>query len=265
MLENARTEFFVTPPTQRIARKYADSYCKNVIFNIWCLIKFPNQLGRCYYAERIILDSGVNAIFEMRELDDYPAWYLENYFYYAMKLSKRIRKRNRRVKSIWVVIPDYPADLDKPIKNNVERTIANWIAFKKYDTKGVFQWLPSLQAKRMDFESFRYSIKKFKEVFGSEYPITAIGSVCKWKDISLIRKYVMLARYELKTQWIHAFGPKIKSLPAIKPFINSFDSITVKFHTYNSNNAEEVFLRYIRRIERWLSKPTLLTYFGKNR
>ena len=84
---NKRIEYFVTPPTSKIAKKYADSYCKNVIFNVWYLLKYPADVRKCYYATRVLLDSGVNQVFEVKGLDDYPKWYLENYFYFVMGLS----------------------------------------------------------------------------------------------------------------------------------------------------------------------------------
>jgi hypothetical protein len=142
---------FFTPPTSKIARNV-----ENVIFNLWYLINRSSGIPRCYYAKRVLIDSGINAIFEGMKLKEYPKRYLENYHIYARRVARKIRRKNPNCE-IWVVIPDYPADLpDNILENNVERTIENWLKFKDKGDKS-FVWMPSIQAKRMDFESFVYS------------------------------------------------------------------------------------------------------------
>jgi len=244
---------FFTPSTTKIAKEFN---VENVIFNIWYLKKYPYDIRKCYYAKRVLLDAGICPLFERQNKGEYPKSFLNNYHHYALKIARKIRNNNPNIESIWVVIPDYPADLEFPIPNNVERTIENWTKFKDKDTKGLFEWMPSLQAKRKDIESFKFSIKKFKEIFGEDYPIVAIGSVCKWKDVKLIEKYCKIARKELPKQWIHAFGPTVKSLPYIWRYINSFDSITTIFHVKNSKGSIDVWKRYIKKFD-------ILKEFGK--
>jgi len=244
---------FFTPPTTKIAKEFK---IENVIFNIWHLRKYPYDIRKCYYAKRVLLDAGICPLFERQNKGEYPKNFLDNYHYYALQFARKIRENNPNLESIWVVIPDYPADLpNNLLSNNVEKTVKNWLRFKDIDTKGLFEWMPSLQAKRKDFESFKFSIEKFKEIFGEDYPIVAIGSVCKWKDVRLIEAYCKIAREELPNQWIHAFGPTVKALPYIWRYINSFDSITTIFHVRNSKGAMDVWKRYVKKFER-------LEYYG---
>jgi hypothetical protein len=248
---------FFTPPTNKIARNV-----ENVIFNLWYLINRSSGISRCYYAKRVLIDSGINAIFEGMKLKEYPKKYLENYHIYAKRIARKIRRKNPNCE-IWVVIPDYPADLpDNILENNVERTIENWLKFKNKGDKS-FVWMPSIQAKRMDFESFIYSIEKFKEIFGENYPIAGIGTVCKWKDVKLIEKYVRIAREKLPNVWLHAFGPTVKSLPYIWKYINSFDSITLKWHVYGSKGAYDVWEDYLAKFKELNNFGSLMKFLNK--
>jgi hypothetical protein len=240
---------FVTPSTVKISKN-----CENVIFNVWYLTKYPTDIRRCYSAKNILLDSGISPIFERMKLKEYPQEYLENYHVYVQKIVRRIKQNNPTCK-VFAVIPDYPADLpDNPINDNVEKTIKNWIKFKDIPSKD-FIWMPSLQAKKLDFESFKYSIEKFKEIFGENYQIAGIGSVCKWKNVRVIEKYCKIARKKLTNTWLHAFGPTIKALPYIWKYINSFDSITINFCFVNSKGSEDVWKKYMRKFD-------FLKYFG---
>jgi hypothetical protein len=248
---------FLTPSTEKISKNV-----ENVIFNVWYLRKYPYDVRKCYYAKNIILDSGINPIFECMKLKEYPTNYLANYYLYVKIIVRKIKEKNPNCK-IFVVIPDYPADIpDNPIENNVERTIENWIKFKDLPSEN-FTWMPSLQAKKLDFESFKYSIKKFKEIFGENYKIAGIGSVCKWKDVRVIEKYCRIAREELKNTWLHAFGPTVKALPYIWKYINSFDSITINFHFKNSKGSEDVWEKYMKKFK-FLKELGLLNKFLTN-
>ncbi|MEM5831557.1 MAG: hypothetical protein QXO40_05135 [Candidatus Aenigmatarchaeota archaeon] len=250
---------FLTPITEKIARNV-----ENVIFNIHYLTKYPNDIKRCFYAKRVILDSGIAPFFEKMKLKEYPKEYLENYYFYAIKIARKIKEKNPEC-IIWVVIPDYPADVpDNPIENNVERTIENWLRFKDINTKDIFTWMPSLQAKKLDIESFLYSIKKFKEIFGENYPVAGIGSICKWKDVKLIEKYCRIARENLPNTWLHGFGPTVKALKYIWRYINSFDSITITYHLKNSKGAEDVWNKYMKKFY-ILNNFGLLLNYSKNK
>jgi hypothetical protein len=246
---------FFTPPTNKIARNV-----ENVIFNLYHLLKYPSDIKKCYHAKRVLIDAGINAFFERMKLKEYPQKYLENYHIYAKRIAMKIRRKNPKCE-IWVVIPDYPADVpDNILENNVERTIENWLKFKDKGDK-TFVWMPSIQSKRMDLESFVYSIEKFKEIFGENYPIAGIGTVCKWRNVKLIEKYVRTAREKLRNVWLHAFGPTVKALPYIWRYVNSFDSITINFHVRGSKGVEDVWKKYTAKFERLNNFGLLLRYF----
>jgi len=232
-----------------------------VLYNMWYLINRPNEVKRIidHKPKHVILDVGVNALFEVEKKKEYPKWFLNKYFMFADKFAGRIKALLPNCK-VWVVIPDYPADIqDNPLENNVERTIQNWLRFKDKQSKW-FEWLPVIQAKTLDMESFVYCINEYKRIWKG-YDKAGIGTVCKWRDVNVIKNYVRTARRHLPNIWLHAFGPTKPSLPHIWRYINSFDSITNVFHVYGSKGGLDVWNRYLQKwsfldnlglIKRWL-------------
>jgi len=173
-----------------------------------------------YDFEHAIVDSGVEYFFDKLRAKDYPKSYLVWYKHKARELSQ-IFGEDR----IAVVIPDYPDDYEKGLTyegglDNVDKTIRNIEEFISVD--GV-TWVPVIQSRLNDSRSFWESAVRVRELVG-DYPIVAVGTVCKSRNLSWIRWCLMNARRRFPYSWIHAFGLTLSALRVVRRFINSFDS-----------------------------------------
>ncbi len=173
-----------------------------------------------YSFEHAIVDSGVEYFFNHLRVKDYPRSYLAWYKHKSKELSK-IFGEDR----IAIVIPDYPDDYEKGLTyedkmDNVDKTLRNIEDFISVD--GV-TWIPVIQSRLHDSYSFWDSAMRVREIVG-DYPIVAVGTVCKSKNLSWIRWCLMNARRRFPNSWIHAFGLTLSALRMVKRVVNSFDS-----------------------------------------
>jgi len=108
-----------------------------------------------------------------------------------------------------------------------------------------------------------------------EPEIIGIGTVCKTNKINFIIKYVKEARKHFPNAWIHAFGPTLKSLKFIFPFINSFDSTS--YFMKPSKNLEgqrmcktmeeriKYFKWWVQKYEKIVGRKTIFDYFKETK
>jgi len=130
----------------------------------------------------------------------------------------------------WLVTPDYPGDYH-PQPRNVERTIESVRRCIENYPSGV-KWLPVLQSKLLDVESFRRGIRAVKALGLDLYrERLAIGTVCKCMDFSFTRKCISIARRQFPDAWIHAFGLTLGAVRRLKEamWLNSWDSMAWTF------------------------------------
>jgi len=208
------------------------------------------------YAKHVIIDCGVDKYFFMHKLKDYPHSYVETY-------PSRVYRYSRM--GAWIVIPDYPDDYHEPGflfkdgKDNVERTFENIERMHRYRHK--INWIYPVQAHYKDLLSFEESLERLKEY---EPKRIGIGTVCKISDVKLIGKFAMKARKAFPDAWIHAFGPCLRSIIYIRPYVDSFDS-SAQFisgsgkQAYVKNKAKrvEAFNRWVNRLRDILAQRSL--------
>jgi len=171
-------------------------------------------VDKYYYAEFILLDSGVDLFFNVRRLRDYPQGYLQRY-------ADRARALSKLFKTAWVTIPDYPDDYyPGHISDNVEKTIEN---IRRFISISGVQWLPVIQSRYHDRFSYLSALDEVKRIIG-DYERVAIGTVCKSRDSRWIAYTAQITRVHFPNAKIHAFGPTLKSLPKFHEYIYSADS-----------------------------------------
>lgn len=173
-------------------------------------------IDKYHYAERILLDSGVELFFLKRKLRDYPPGYLERY-------ADKARLLSRVFKNAWVTIPDYPDDYYPGfIPDNVERTLEN---IRRFIHVPGIEWLPVIQSRYHDRFSFLSSLVQVKGIIG-DYGRVAIGTVCKSRDTRWIAYTVQATRAHFPSAMIHAFGATLSALPMFHGYVFSADSVS---------------------------------------
>jgi len=206
--------FFTTPP-EGIYYPYLLANYRNV----------EKLIARKF--ELMLVDSGVFYWFFKRRMEDYPAWYLDEAMRIAFKLSRIYGDK------VWFTIPDYPSDYyPTDWRRNVERTFANIERFRRmegvewvYVIQGPYPFNPDDRISCL--EAFEDSCKRMKKYAPKRL---GIGTICKGNDLKFIVECCKIAREYFPDEWIHAFGPSLKSIPLIRPYINSFDSMAYIFY-----------------------------------
>jgi len=164
--------------------------------------------------EHLIVDSGVNRFFRRMKLQEYPEGYLE---WYAERAEWLYRTFGDRV---WVVLPDYPSDYsENPIPNNLEKTLRNIERF--IDIKA--NWIIVIQARYLDYNGYLKSLKLYSDLL-PDYPRIAIGTLCTRAPKRYALFVARATRRYFPKSWIHVFGPSLRILPDIAPYIDSIDT-----------------------------------------
>ena len=162
----------------------------------------------------LIVDSGVNRFFRRMRLQEYPEGYLE---WYAQRAEWLYRVFGDRV---WVVLPDYPSDYrENPIPNNMERTLRNIVRF--IDVKA--NWVVVIQARYLDYQDYLRALKVYSDLL-PDYPRVAIGTLCTSAPKCYAVQVAKATRGWFPRSWIHVFGPSLRVLPEIAPYIDSIDT-----------------------------------------
>jgi len=188
-----------------------------------------------------IVDSGVE-IFNMGK-KEYPKGFFLQYEFKAQQYTQIWGEK------IWFVIPDYPDDYrHNPIENNVERTLENIERFSQIE--GV-NWIYPLQADYLNLDSFHYACHEVQKYHPKR---VAIGTVCKTNNLKFITKCCMLARQHFPNAHIHAFGPTLKALPHILPFIDSWDSASYTFPRKHGQGKPSTKKRKIQYFNAYLKR-----------
>ncbi len=201
------------------------------------------QLKRRPY-EHAILDCGIS-IFHGENMD-YPEGFHDKYHAIAKGL-----------KNGWAVIPDVPDD-HHPQENNIERTIRTVQQYT--DQRHGVDWVPVLQSKVNDINSFRWGISEVKRLGLDLYNVRlGIGTVCKVNDLSFIRRCAQVARREYPDSHIHMFGLTLRALPRVIDLVNSWDSMAYTFpretgghSAKNKKERVEYWRKYLKRINELL-------------
>jgi hypothetical protein len=175
------------------------------------------------FIRKIILDSGIE-IFRDDKVKDYPPYHLEKIVVLHNKLRRLFPEAE-----VKATVPDYCDDyhpkslwLSEEV-TNIERTVQNVIhAVEKYPH---VNWLIPIQGWNRQPESVERCIKQLKDndLLGFDY--YAIGNLCVERDTKIITKAVKNARKLLPEKRLHIFGLKLRDVPKVYPFVNSFDSL----------------------------------------
>jgi queuine/archaeosine tRNA-ribosyltransferase len=147
----------------------------------------------------------------------------------------KIVKLYKKLKAIFpyaevrATVPDYCDDYNP--KNlwvseeytNIERTIQNII--KAEEKHPDVEWLIPIQGWYKQPESVKRSIRLLKENDLLNYDYYAIGNLCTEHDTSIVVGTVKIVRKTLVDKKVHLFGLKLKHVPTVQAFIDSFDSM----------------------------------------
>ena len=216
------------------------------------------------FIESVIIDSGVE-IFRDPEIKDYPP----NHFEKLVSLYKRVKCIVRDAE-VYVTVPDYPDDYHPKSlwingKTNIERTLDNILyALTSYSE---VNWLIPVQGHYRSPKSVIYALELYQK---HDVPLNYIGlaNLCVEDRVSIVNETVELAwawlfsnGYNTK---IHVFGPDIRSIPAIKQYIYSFDSMAwtrprapCGYSAKNNSERIYLFLTWIYKYAQVIDLPLL--------
>jgi len=199
-----------------------------VTVNPFTFQRFPkwfNYYG--YQVKEILLDTGVDTLFHIYNLKDYPKHHINNYINIISYFNKLAKKHDIKV---IVTIPDIPSDYpsrEHLYPYNVIRTIEYIEYFKekvipRYDN---VIFMPVVQGKKDSWLSLVTTYKKYYNIY-KDFEIVAVGIVC------VSTKYKKLANIILEFDQItdhnyHVFGPSIKAIRLVYDKVKSmysFDS-----------------------------------------
>jgi len=218
-------------------------------FYPYLLVPFPKlrRLRRCNFKHAIV-DSGVEIF--AHGAKDYPKWFHRRYQHVAKQWTQIYGER------IWFVIPDYPDDYrNNPIEDNVAKTLRNIETYHKIE--GV-NWVYPIQSDYLNLQSFHESCH---EVMKFNPERVAIGTVCKCRNLDFIEKCCRMVRQHFPKQHIHAFGPTLRAVPRILPYIDSWDSTA--YYTSrepgrgmcrNQKERQEYYFAYLNRVKEIIAK-----------
>jgi len=219
--------------------------------------------------ESIILDSGIE-IFRDSAVKDYPS----NHIWKIVHLYNKLKRLFPRAE-IWATIPDYCDDyhpqnlwLDKE-HTNIERTVEN---IKKWTKKlDYVNWLIPIQGWNKQPKSIERSIALL-EKYGitEEFDYFALGNLCVEPDVKIVFETARLARKLLPDKKLHIFGLKLRAVPLIQSYVDSFDnmvwtrpvnsSVKKRFGSWSCKTAEErkaYFKAWLDRLNHYLAQTTL--------
>jgi len=245
--------FYVSPDRLSPPRPY-------IIPNVVMASKFNWKLWLDKgWSEHVILDSGVETVFMVSRMRDYPSGYW-------LRFQREMFKA-RGDSRVWMVIPDYPDDYEQGMTyergmDNVDKTFRNierWIK-----VEGV-EWMPVLQSRFLDRQRFVESCERMRDFD----PVrVGIGTVCKTKNLPFIRFCLETARRYFPKAWIHAFGITLKALPHARHYIDSCDSAShiiyllhkrreMGWSSTDKKVADKAIDAWLRRAEELVSQPKL--------
>ncbi|RLG79449.1 MAG: hypothetical protein DRO40_12885 [Thermoprotei archaeon] len=201
---------------------------KYVTLNPFSFRRFLSWIYRYPDVKEILLDTGVDTLFNHRGLKDYPSWYLSEYLKCVYYLDRIIaRKFNVEV---FAVIPDIPADY--PGRKhlypwNVKRTIEyiQYFLEKVVHRYQNITFIPVVQGAKDSISSVVNTYERYFDLY-KKFQLVAVGPTC------ITRKYKKLAKLILTFDRVtnheyHVFGPGLATIRIVHDKVKnmrSFDS-----------------------------------------
>jgi len=172
----------------------------------------------------VIIDSGIE-IFRDPKVFDYPS----DHIYKILQIHNRVRWLLPKAE-VYATVPDYCDDyhpkalwISKDF-TNIERTTQNILKYtRKFD---YVNWLIPIQGWNKQPKSILRAINQLKEAgILDKYEKFGIGNLCVEPNSKISFKTIQYARKLLPKKWLHIFGLKLKAIPLVFSYINSFDSL----------------------------------------
>jgi hypothetical protein len=216
--------------------------------------------------QKIILDSGIE-IFRNPNIKDYPPNHLEKIVILYRKLRRLFPKAEIRA-----TVPDYCDDyhpknlwLSEEV-TNIERTVQNII--HATETYPDINWLIPIQGWNHQPSSIERCIKQLNDYDLNNYNYYAIGNLCVYFNAKIIHETAKIARKLLPEKKLHIFGLKLKAIPLVYPFIDSFDSmawtrpvdssLSANWSCKTTRERIQFFKAWLNRLNYYLSQSYLL-------
>jgi len=114
------------------------------------------------------------------------------------------------------------------------------------------------------------------------YDYFAVGNLCVRFNTKIIHESAKIARNLLPDKQLHIFGLKLKAVPYVAPFIDSFDSLawtrpvdksvmvkgTTRYIGWSCKTSEErfrFFMAWLNRLNNYLTQKNLLEFLGNEK
>ena len=231
-----------------------------IVINPWSFSEGMRYIQICRdKVKSILIDTGVDKLFNYLKLRDYPDWYITQY----VQMVRRVAVTYGKHYEVYYVIPDIPCDY--PGRKhlypwNVQRTIEYIELFRsKYiDYLKPAKPIAVVQGRRDDIKSVIDTYHRYEHIY-NEFEVIGLGPVCTTKKWSMLANLIVAFDRNVSRPF-HCFGAHIKAIEKAVKWRprrwRSFDSSAYKYvnregYRYAKSRKEiaESFLRYVEKLK----------------
>ncbi len=195
------------------------------------------------FIREILIDTGVDYLFNIYNLKDYPHWWINKYLLLIRRVVNIVKNNNIK---IFTVIPDIPTDY--PTRTSLYPwSIKKTTEYIEYFLEKIIPntnetiWIAPVQGKKDDIHSILKTYMDNYELY-KHFEYVAIAPTCTTKRYRLLAELIIRFDIMIRThnprQKYHVFGPGIRTISMIVNKVKnmySFDSTA--YYYYNSKKA----------------------------
>jgi len=231
-----------------------------IVINPWSFYEGLRYIQICRdKIKSILIDTGVDKLFNYMKLKDYPDWYVRQYVQMIRRIAVMYGKRYE----IYYVIPDIPCDYpgrEHLYPWNVQRTVEYIEMFRSryIDALKPARPIAVVQGRRDDIKSVIDAYHRYEHIY-NEFEILDLGPVCTTKKWSILADMIIAFDRNVSRPF-HSFGAHIKAVEKALKWRpknwRSFDSSAYKYVNKDTHRLAKTrkeiatsFLGYIQRLK----------------
>ena len=248
-------KFFTNPTGLRVRLKYI------VVNPVTEGLHIRYIVGNRDWIREILIDTGVDYLFNMIGYRDYPRWWINKYIMFIRRIEQLVQGTDIK---LFATIPDIPADYrgrEKLYPWNVHRTI-EYIQYFMHNIIPLFnniEWIAPIQGRRDDILSVVRTYTENIDLY-KNFRYVAIAPTCTTRKYRLLSELILrmdnVIRYYNIDQKYHVFGPSLKTIRIVYgKAVNmySFDSTAYYFFNDKKTSSPQertlALLHYCRKLK----------------